>query len=161
MTAETSDTVIDEVTASALRSAGPRADALLPVLHAIQDRLGYVPPRILPDIARALNLSRAEVHGVVSFYHHFRNAPPGAHVMRLCLAEACQAAGAETLRDHARRRLDVQPGQTTSDDAITLEAVYCLGNCACGPSVMVDDDLHGRVSTERFDAIVRRLRTSP
>src|SRR5262245_16850014 len=132
-----------------------RPGALLPILHEIQDRIGSVPENALPTIAKALNLSRAEVHGVVTFYHHFRSAPPGEHVVRICRAEACQAMGADDLVAHAKRNLGVDFHGTTKDGAVTLEAVYCLGNCACSPAVMVDDDLHGRVSKERFDAIVR------
>ena len=147
-------TVVEEVIA-AYRD---RPGALLPILHEVQDRLGHVPPQAVPLIAKALNLSRAEVHGVVSFYHHFRSRPPGQHVIRICRAEACQAMGAERLVAHAQRALGVKPGDTTGDSAFTLEAVYCLGNCACSPAMLVDDDLHGRVDAERFDALVGELR---
>ena len=136
-----------------------RPGALLPILHAIQDQLGHLPPDAVPIIAKALNLSRAEVHGVVTFYHHFRSAPPGRHVLRICRAEACQAMGAERLVAHALTTLGMQNmGETTADSAVTLEAVYCLGNCACSPALLVDDDLYGRVTPERFDAIVSDLR---
>src|SRR5262245_9673379 len=101
------------------------------MLHAIQDQLGYVPPSAVPVIAKALNLSRAEVHGVVSFYHHFRSEPPGRHIIRVCRAEACQAMGSEQLAGHAQAALGIRFGETTTDAAFTLEAVYCLGNCAC------------------------------
>lgn len=132
-----------------------RPGALLPVLHAIQDRLGWLPSPAIERVARDLDLSRAEVHGVVSFYHHFRTHPPGRHVVRVCRAEACQALGARTLEAHAKRTLGVGFGETTADGAITLEAVYCLGNCGCGPSVLVDaDELHARVTSDAFDAIV-------
>ena len=137
-----------------------RPGALLPMLHEIQDRLGYVPEEALPAMAKELNLSRAEVHGVVTFYHHFRSAPPGEHVVRICRAEACQAMGADELVAHAKKSLGVDFHGTTKDGAVTLEAVYCLGNCACSPAVMVDDDLHGRVSKERFDSIVRNIRSA-
>jgi len=100
------------------------------------------------------------VHGVVTFYHHFRSAPPGEHVVRICRAEACQAMGADGLVAHAKKALGVDFHGTTKDGAVTLEAVYCLGNCACSPAVMVDDDLHGRVSRQRFDAIVKNLRSA-
>lgn len=133
--------------------------ALLPVLHAIQDRLGWVPPAVLPLVAHALNLTRAEVHGVVSFYHHFRSEKPGRHIVRVCRAEACQAFGARALEAHAQRVLGIDFHATTADGAITLEPVYCLGNCGCGPSVLVDaDELHARVTPDAFDAIVRALR---
>jgi formate dehydrogenase subunit gamma len=129
--------------------------ALLPLLHDIQDRLGHVPAAALPAIAKALNLSRAEVHGVVTFYHHFRAVPPGRHVLRICRAEACQAMGANELLSYIESSLGVKVGETTKDGRFTLEAVYCLGNCACSPAITVDDDPHGRVTAGRFDELVR------
>ena len=126
--------------------------ALLPILHAVQKHFGYVPDEALPQIAKALNLSRAEVHGVVSFYHFFRNRPGGKQVIYLCRAESCQALGAVALERHVKQRLGVEFHQTTSDGAYTLEPVYCLGNCACSPALMVDEELHGRVTPESFDA---------
>jgi len=133
--------------------------ALLPVLHGVQDALGYVPDDAVPLIAYELNLSRAEVHGVISFYHYFRTHAPGRHIVRICRAEACQALGARALEAHAKKTLDIDFHGTTKDGAITLEAVYCLGNCGCGPSVLVDpDDLHARVTPESFDALVGELR---
>lgn len=135
------------------------AGALLPVLHAVQDALGCIPPAAIALVARELNLSRAEVHGVASFYPHFRHSRPGRHVVRLCRAEACQARGARTLEAHARRVLGVDFGATTADGAVTLEAVYCLGNCACGPALLVDhDDLHANVTPARFDALLAQWR---
>lgn len=151
----------DDAVTAALASEGAKPGALLPVLHAIQDSLGHVPPEAVPIIAKALNLSRAEVHGVISFYHDFRSSPPGRHVLRICRAEACQAMGADGLSAHAKTALGIDFHQTTADGAITLEAVYCLGNCACSPAVMVDGVLHGKVSAERFDAIATRLRETP
>jgi formate dehydrogenase subunit gamma len=132
--------------------------ALLPVLHAVQDALGFVPKDALPLIARGLNLSRAEVHGVLSFYHWFRTEPPGRVVVHLCRAEACQAVGAAGLEAHARQALGIDFHETTADGAITLEPVYCLGNCALGPSLLIGDRLCGRVSNERFDEIVAEVR---
>ena len=133
--------------------------ALLPVLHAVQDALGFIPPAAIALVAQELNLSRAEVHGVASFYPHFRSAPPGRHVVRLCRAEACQARGARTLEAHARRVLGVDFGATTADGAVTLEAVYCLGNCACGPALLVDhDELQSNVTPARFDALLAQWR---
>ena len=124
--------------------------ALLPVLHDIQDAVGHIPPESVPLVARALNLSRAEVHGVISYYQHFRQAPPGRHVVRVCCAEACQAVGGEALAEHARTRL--QGGE------VNLEPVYCLGLCACGPAVQIDETtLHGRVTPRSFDALVAGL----
>lgn len=128
--------------------------ALLPVLHGIQRALGYVPPDAVPLIAHELNLSRAEVHGVITFYHYFRDTPPGRHTIHLCRAEACQSMNSRELEDHARTRLGVGFHQTTTDGAFTLEPVYCLGNCACAPAVMVDGQLYGRVTPGRFDALV-------
>ncbi|MGO4501403.1 MULTISPECIES: formate dehydrogenase subunit gamma [unclassified Dyella] len=126
--------------------------ALLPVLHGIQDALGYVPEAAVPLIAREMNLSRADVHGVISFYHYFRQQPAGEHVIYLCRAESCQAMGAVTLEKHVKQRLGVDFHETTQDGRYTLEPVYCLGNCACSPAMMVDGELKGRVTPERFDA---------
>lgn len=133
------------------------AGGLLPLLHDIQDRLGYVPQSAIPDIARALNLSRAEVHGVVSFYHHFRQSPPGRHVLQVCRAEACQSMGAESLLNALRTQLGIDLHGTTADGAVTLEPVYCLGNCACAPSVMIDGRVRGRVSANAAAALVSEL----
>ncbi|HBP41940.1 MAG: formate dehydrogenase subunit gamma [Vreelandella alkaliphila] len=135
--------------------------ALLPILHALQNRFGFIPEAAVPIIAEALNQTRAEVHGVISFYHHFRTAPPGRHVVQICRAEACQAVGARQLEAHAKTRLGVDYHQTTGDREITLEAVYCLGNCACGPSIRVDDSVRGRVTPEAFDALLDELQTRP
>jgi len=132
--------------------------ALLPVLHAIQERFGHVPGAAVAIVADVLNLSRADVHGVVSFYHDFRAAPPGRHVLKLCRAEACQAVGARRLERHATATLGVRFGETTADGAITLEPVYCLGNCAAGPSMIVDGEPVGRVDPAAFDAAVAALR---
>ena len=131
--------------------------SLLPLLHALQESLGYVPPDSVPAIASALNLSRAEVHGVISFYHDFRQAPAGRNHVQLCRAEACQAVGARELEAHAGAALGIALGETTSDGAITLDEVYCLGNCACGPSVRIGDRVHGRVDANRFDELLAEL----
>src|SRR5579862_5921359 len=131
---------------------------LLQILHAVQELLGFVPPDAVPLIAHELNLSRAEVHGVVTFYHYFRTQRGGRHVVHLCRAEACQALGAAALEGHAKRSLGVDFHQTSSDGAVTLEPVYCLGNCALGPALMIDDELQGRVSPERFDELMQSLR---
>lgn len=132
--------------------------ALLPILHAVQEAVGFVPPDAVPIIARELNLSRAEVHGVLSFYHHFRTVRGGRHVVHLCRAEACQAVGGALLEAHAKRSLGVDFHGTTADGAISLEPVYCLGNCALGPSVMIDDQLKGRVTPQRFDELMAESR---
>ena len=130
---------------------------LLPLLHAIQGDIGYVPPKSVAVIARGLNLSRAEVHGVISFYHDFRSAPPGRHVLQICRAEACQAMGCRELEAHAKNTLGIDYGGTTTDGAISLEPVYCLGNCACSPSVRIDDSIHARVDAPRLDALIAAL----
>lgn len=128
--------------------------ALLPVLHAVQAELGWVPPAALPLIAAGLNLSRAEVHGVCSFYHDFRTAPPARHQLKLCRAEACQAMGARALEAHLRQRHELAMGSSRADGSLSLDAVYCLGNCACAPSAMLDGQVHGRLDTERLDALL-------
>ena len=132
--------------------------ALLPLLHAIQDTLGYVPESSYAPISKGLSLSVAEVHGVVTFYHHFRTHKPGRHVMQICRAESCQAMGSEALEAHAKKCLNIDYHQTTSDEAISLEAVYCLGNCALSPSVMMDDEVYGRVSAEDLEALIAEAR---
>jgi formate dehydrogenase subunit gamma len=132
--------------------------ALLPILHAVQEELGFIPKDAVPLIAGELNLSIAEVHGVVSFYHYFRQQRGGRHVVHLCRAEACQALGAVALEAHVKRSLGIDFHGTTADGAISLEAVYCLGNCALGPSMMLDEQLQGRVSAQRFDALMAQAR---
>lgn len=128
--------------------------ALLPILHAVQDALGHVPAAVVPDIAHALNLTRAEVHGVVTYYHHFRSQPPGRCVVQVCRAEACQAMGAEALWAHVQQRLGCAGHATSADGAWSLEPVYCLGLCASSPAVVVGDELHARMTPQRFDEIV-------
>lgn len=128
--------------------------ATLVILHALQEAFGYVPEPAVPMIAQALNLSRAEVHGVLTFYPDFRRAPPGRHVLKLCRAEACQAAGGDALAAHAERRLGVTFGATTSDGAVTLEPAYCLGLCATAPSAMIDQRVVGRLDTRKLDALM-------
>ncbi len=125
--------------------------ALLPILHAIQDALGHVPAAAVPIVAQGLNLSRADVHGVISFYHHFRSAPPGRHVLQLCRAEACQAMGARALERRLRERLRIGFHETTADGTVTLEPVYCLGNCACAPSAVLDGEVRGRLVADALD----------
>jgi len=132
--------------------------ALLPILHGIQDALGYVPREAIGHIAQALNLSRAEIHGVVTFYHYFRTSPPGRHTVYVCRAESCQSMGADRLVEHAKSKLGVDFHETTSDGAFTLEPIYCLGNCACSPAMMVDDEIYGRVTPERFEEVMRDIR---
>ncbi|MCG2635248.1 MAG: formate dehydrogenase subunit gamma [Gammaproteobacteria bacterium] len=126
---------------------------LLPILHEIQGAVGYVPRESVPDIAAGLNLSRAEVHGVISFYHDFQTEPSGRSRIQLCRAEACQAVGARALERHITAQLGIGLGETTADGAVSLESVYCLGNCACGPSVRIGDEIHARVTPARFDEL--------
>ena len=132
--------------------------ALLPILHDIQDSQGFIPAEAVPVIAKGLNLSRAEVHGVITFYHHFREQPAGRHVVQVCRAEACQSVGADALAAHARRSLGCDFHETTADGQFTLEPVYCLGQCACGPAMMIGDRLHARVDAKRFDELIEAVR---
>lgn len=134
--------------------------ALMPILHGVQDSLGFVPKDGVPLIAKALNLSLADVHGVLSFYHYFRTKAPGRHVVHVCRAEACQAVGSQALEAHAKRTLGIDYHGTTSDGAVSLEPVYCLGNCALGPAIMIDKRLQGRVSPQRFDELMQQARSS-
>ena len=134
-----------------------KVGALLPILHGIQAQLGYIPEEAVPMIARDLNLSRAEIHGVISFYHDFRSQPAGENVVQLCRAESCQAMGSNALEQHARHRLGIDYGETTADGRITLEPVYCLGNCACSPSIRINDDVYARVSLDKFDNLINSL----
>ncbi len=142
-----------------LQELGAPDGALLPVLHAVQAEYGYVPAEAVPLIANRLNLSRAEVHGVLSYYHHFRKEPAGKVVVQLCRAEACQSVGADALAEHAKATLGCDFHQTTADGDVTLEPVYCLGQCACGPAMMVGERVHARVSADKFDALLARARS--
>lgn len=137
-----------------IASFGARPEMLVQILHGFVSRYGHIGDEAVRQVADELNLSRAEVHGVVSFYHDFRSTPPGRRVVKICQAEACQAMGSRDLTAHAERKLGISLNTTSDDGAVTLEPVYCLGNCACSPAIMVDHDVHGRVDAERFDAIV-------
>ena len=132
---------------------GPR----LPIVHAIQAEWGHVPQMAIAVIAEALNLGRAEVHGTMSFYHDFRTEPAGRHVVKLCRAEACQAVGADSLADHARSKLGVDWHQTTKNGNVTLEPVFCLGLCACGPAALVDGKVVGRMDKAKLDRIIAEV----
>jgi len=138
-----------------IASLKDKPGALLPILHGIQDELGYVPAETVPAIADALNLSRAEVHGCISFYHYFRDTPPGKHTIHLCCAESCQAMGSKALEDHVKSKLGIDYHETTKDGAFSLEPVYCLGLCACSPSMQIGEDVYGRVSPESFDVALK------
>jgi formate dehydrogenase subunit gamma len=146
---------IQRSVAAAVKKFAGEPGPLIEILHAVQNELACVPAEAVPLIAEALNLSRAEVHGVVSFYHHFRGTAPGGTVVQLCRAEACQSMNARALEEHATRRLGVGLGETTADGRVTLDAVYCLGNCACAPAMMVNGELHGRMTPARFDELAR------
>ena len=132
--------------------------ALLPVLHALQHAFGFIPTEAVPIVAGALNLSRADVHGVVTFYHDFRTEPAGRRVLKLCRAEACQARGGDAIAAQAEKALGVAIGQTTADRRVTLEPTYCLGLCASGPSAMLDERIIGRIDAARLDALIAEAR---
>lgn len=151
---ETTAARVGEILAVHKGMEGP----LLPILHAVQEEFGHVPQDALPIIAKGLNLSRAEVHGVMSFYHDFRTHPAGRHVLKLCRAEACQSMGADALADHAKTRLGCDWHGTTEDGNVTLEPVFCLGLCACGPAALVDGRVVGRMDETKLDALVEGMR---
>ena len=134
-----------------------RKGALLPLLHAVQDAIGHVPDDAVPAIARALNLSRAEVHGVITYYHFFRNKPVGRHVVEVCRAESCKAVGADALMAHAEGLLGCKSHHTRADGAVTLAPVYCLGLCAMSPAIMVDDRPYARMTTDKLDRLAQTL----
>jgi len=149
---------LEETVEAVVKEHAGQIGALMPVLHGIQQRMGYIPVEAIPIIAKALNLSRAEVHGVMHFYHDFRSDPAGDHVIQICRAEACQAMGGRALEAHVKDRLGIDYGHTTADGRFTLDPVYCLGNCACTPSVRIDDAIHARVTPERFDQLLDELK---
>jgi formate dehydrogenase subunit gamma len=150
----------DDIKALAVCAAnGNKPENLLEILHDLQHTIGYVPESVLPVIANALNLSRAEVHGVVTFYHDFKREPHGRHVIKICRAEACQSMGTDHLCQHAETSLKTKLGGTTADGKVTIEQVFCLGNCALSPAVLVGDKLYGKVDAKRFDDIIANLNT--
>ena len=138
------------------RAAEP--GALLPILHELQDLLGCVPPKLVPHIAVALNLSRAEVHGVVSYYHHFRSEPAAPHVLQICRAEACRTMGGEALLAHAREHLGCDAQGRSRTGELTVEPTYCLGLCASSPALMLDDTPHARITPQALNALLAPLR---
>jgi len=148
---------LQEIVEGVIDSHRGKIGALLPVLHSIQDKLGHIPRQAVPMIARGLSLSRAEIHGVISFYHDFRNEPAGENTIHICRAEACQAMGTRELEQHVMDRLNIGYGETTADGLVTLEPVYCLGNCACTPSIRVNNAIHARVTTQKFDQLIDQL----
>jgi formate dehydrogenase subunit gamma len=147
----------DEAARAIVRARRELPGALLPVLHALQDRFGFIPAQAVALVAEELNLSRADVHGVISFYHYFRQAPPGRHQVALCRAEACQAMGAEALVERAKQRLGIELHGTSDDGHVSLDPVYCLGNCALAPAAMIDGRVHGRLDAQRLDALLGAL----
>ena len=142
------------VISSAVRKYTDTPGGLMPLLHEIHASLGYVPKDSVAVIARGMGLSRAEVHGVISFYHDFHDQPRGEKTIHLCRAEACQAMGSRRLEAHVKTRLGIDYGGTTADGRFSLEPVYCLGNCACSPSIRIGDDVYARVDAERFDELL-------
>ena len=138
----------------ALEANVGRDGALIEILHSVQESLGFIPRAAVPPISEALNLSRAEVQGVIAFYHDFRDEPGGQVTIQLCRAEACQAMGVQDLEAHIQERLGVAYHETTADGRFTLEPVYCLGNCACAPSLRIGDTVHARVTTTSFDRLI-------
>ncbi|MCR9245711.1 MAG: formate dehydrogenase subunit gamma [bacterium] len=142
---------------SSIEKLAHERGATLPIFHDIQEQLGFVPPEAIDRIAAALNLSRADVHGVLTYYHDFRQQAPGRHVLKICRAEACQAMGCERLVERLEERHGVAMHGTTEDGSLTVEPVYCLGNCALSPAVLLDNRLLGRLTEKRLDAMVHAL----
>jgi formate dehydrogenase subunit gamma len=148
-----------QIASEIIQSHAGREGPLLPILHELQEYFGCIPEPAVPLVAKALNLSRAEVHGVVTFYHDFRSEPAGRHVLKLCRAEACQAAGGDALAAHAAKKLNVPLGETSTDGRVTLEPVYCLGLCATAPSAMLDGRVIGRLDEQRLDALIAKVQS--
>lgn len=137
-----------------INSFGARPELLVQILHAFVDRYSYISDVAMRQIADELNISRADVHGVVNFYHDFRTTPPGRRVVKICQAEACQSMGSRALTAHAEQAVGVALHNTTADGELTLEPVYCLGNCACSPAIMIDSKVYGRVDNDKFDRLL-------
>lgn len=148
------DDSIQTAVASAIAKHASREGAALPILHAVQEELGYIPETALPLVANALNITRAEIYGIATFYHDFHLEPRGEVTVTLCRAEACQARGGTALAEHAKSRLGLDWGQTSADGRVTLEQTFCLGLCACAPSGMIGGTLAGRLTPERLDALL-------
>jgi len=151
------ETIYAEAVARLLRARPATRDALLPLLHALQEEFGHIAEAMIPAVAAALNLSRADVHGVVTFYHDFRRTPAGAHVVRLCRAESCQARGAVAIEQIATQRLGVAMGSTSADGRVTVEPVYCLGLCATGPNALVDGRPVSRLDAAKVERIAAEV----
>lgn len=158
MAMQPAGTEIERRTASVIAELKGLEGPLLPILHDIQEEFGYVPAESLPVIAESLNISNAEVHGVVTFYHDYRKAPAGRHVLKVCQAEACQSMGSDAVASKLKQALGIGFHQTSLDGQVTLEPVYCLGLCACAPSAMLDGEVIGRVDDEAIEEIVEAVR---
>ncbi|MBZ9774533.1 formate dehydrogenase subunit gamma [Mesorhizobium sp. CO1-1-8] len=159
MTMQPASTEITSRTAAIIQELKGLEGPLLPILHGIQEEFGHVPKDALPVIADALNISRAEVHGVVSFYHDYRSHPAGRHVLKLCQAESCQSMGSDAIAAKLKQLLGIGFHETTRDGSVTLEPVYCLGLCACSPAAMLDGEVIGRLNDEKLDEIVAEVRS--
>ena len=159
MTMQPASTEIQSRTAAIIQELKDLEGPLLPILHEIQEEFGHVPQAALPVIADGLNLSRAEVHGVVTFYHDFRARPAGRHVLKLCQAEACQSMGSDAVAAKIKQLLGIGFHETTRDGSVTLEPVYCLGLCACSPSAMLDGEVIGRLDDDKIDEILAEVRS--
>lgn len=159
MPLQLASTEITSRTAAIIQEMKSLEGPLLPILHGIQEEFGYVPQDALPVIAEALNISRAEVHGVVSFYHDYRSHPAGRHVLKVCQAEACQSMGSDAVAAKLKQLLGIGFHETMRDGSVTLEPVYCLGLCACAPAAMLDGRVIGRIDDERLDEIVAEVRS--
>jgi formate dehydrogenase subunit gamma len=158
MVMQSAGTGIEAQVASIVDGMKGMEGPLLPILHEVQEEFGYVPQEALPVIARGLNLSRAEVYGVVSFYHDYRKEPAGRHVLKVCQAESCQSMGSDAVAARLRQALGIDFHQTTPDGRVTLEPVYCLGLCACSPAAMLDGEVIGRIDAARVDEIIAEVR---
>ncbi|WP_027060888.1 formate dehydrogenase subunit gamma [Mesorhizobium loti] len=159
MTMQPASTEIASRTAAIIRELKGLEGPLLPILHEIQVEFGHVPQASLPAIAEALNISNAEVHGVVTFYHDYRSHPAGKHVLKVCQAEACQSMGSDAVAAKLKQLLGIGFHETTRDGLVTLEPVYCLGLCACAPSAMLDGEVIGRLDDEKIEEIVAEARS--
>ncbi|MER8413310.1 MULTISPECIES: formate dehydrogenase subunit gamma [unclassified Mesorhizobium] len=159
MTMQPASTEITSRTAAIIQEMKGLEGPLLPILHGIQEEFGHVPKDALPVIAEALNISRAEVYGVVSFYHDYRSHPAGRHVLKLCQAESCQSMGSDAIAAKLKQLLGIGFHETTRDGSVTLEPVYCLGLCACSPAAMLDGEVIGRLDDEKLDEIVAEVRS--
>ena len=159
MTSQLASTEIATRTAAVVNDLKGLEGPLLPILHGIQEEFGHVPQDSLPVIAEALNISRAEVHGVVSFYHDYRSHPAGRHVLKLCQAESCQSMGSDAVAAKIKQLLGIGFHETTRDGSVTLEPVYCLGLCACSPSAMLDGEVIGRLDDTKIEEIVAEVRS--